>query len=117
MLAYSDRLFDSGVPCFGSCAGLQIAAIIAGGSVGPKKRQTELGVSRAITPTPEGLRHPMFFGRPMAFDASSTHGDEVQSLPTGATLLATSEATRVQAVEMRVGQSLFWGLGTTPRYP
>src|SRR5579875_3065343 len=74
VLTFSRALGESGIPCFGSCAGLQIATIVAGGQIGPKERQTELGIARAITPTPAGRNHPLLQGRPPAFDAPSIHG-------------------------------------------
>jgi GMP synthase (glutamine-hydrolysing) len=109
VLAFSRTLFESGLPCFGSCAGLQIAVMVSGGTVGPKARQTELGISRGIRTTLAGERHWLLRGRSPSFDATSLHEDEVKVLPAGAILLASSSKTHVQAVEMRVEASMFWG--------
>ncbi len=76
-------VFDAGVPCFGSCAGLHIAVAAAGGTVRRNPDGHEVGLARRIVPTAEGARHPLLEGRPAAFDAPAVHGDEVESLPRG----------------------------------
>ncbi|MFT8243225.1 type 1 glutamine amidotransferase [Roseomonas sp. BN140053] len=107
-------VFASGTPAFGSCAGLQVATVAAGGSVRPNARGHEAGFARRITPTPEGAAHPLLSGRPPAFDAPAIHSDEVEELPEGATLLASNGVTRVQAAEIRSGEGVFWGVQYHP---
>lgn len=107
------EVFASGAPSFGSCAGLQVATVAAGGSVRPMERR-EAGFARRIFPTPEGRDHPLLRGRPPAFDAPAIHTDEVASLPSGATLLASNETTEVQAAEIRCGSGIFWGVQYHP---
>ena len=107
-------VFASGTPAFGSCAGLQVAAVAAGGRVRPNARGHEAGFARRITPTEAGRSHPLLRGRPAAFDAPSIHSDEVEVLPNGATLLATNAVTGVQAAEIRHGPGVFWGVQYHP---
>jgi GMP synthase (glutamine-hydrolysing) len=114
VLAFTRAVFASGAPAFGSCAGLQLAVAAAGGEVGPREGGREAGFARRITPTAEGRRHPLLAGRPAAFDAPAIHSDEVRRLPPGATLLACSEGTAVQAAEIRFGAGLFWGVQYHP---
>ncbi|WP_019905871.1 type 1 glutamine amidotransferase [Methylobacterium sp. 77] len=106
--------FASGTPAFGSCAGLQLATVAAGGTVRPNSLGPEAGFARRITATDAGRFHPMLCGRPMAYDAPSIHTDEVETLPAGATLLAGNRATMVQAAEIRCDGGVFWGVQYHP---
>lgn len=107
-------VFAAGVPAFGSCAGLQIAVVAAGGSVKPRSPRMEAGFARGIVATAAGREHPLLAGRPLTWDAPAMHSDEVDRLPDGAVLLASTETTPVQAVEIRSGAGLFWGVQYHP---
>jgi GMP synthase (glutamine-hydrolysing) len=107
-------VFDAGVPSFGSCAGLQVATVAAGGAVRPSCRGREAGFARRITLTEAGHRHPLLAGRPASFDAPAFHSDEVETLPEGGTLLAFNTVTEVQAIEIRHGAGVFWGVQYHP---
>ena len=74
-------VFASGTPSFGSCAGLQVAVVAAGGSVRPSGNGREAGFARRIVPTGAGQKHPLLAGRPISFDAPAFHSDEVDTLP------------------------------------
>jgi GMP synthase (glutamine-hydrolysing) len=102
-------VFAAGVPAFGSCAGLQVATVAAGGRVRTMPKRLEAGFARRIAPNARGGAHPLLDGRPAAFDAPSIHSDEVEELPEGSVLLASNAATRVQAAEIRSGPGVFWG--------
>jgi GMP synthase (glutamine-hydrolysing) len=114
IIEFMRAVFHSGVPSFGSCAGLQIATVAAGGRVGEKAARREAGIARLIYQTPQGLTHPLLSGRSPSFDAPAVHSDEVQELPAGAILLASSKETKVQAAEIRVNNGLFWGVQYHP---
>ena len=107
-------VFASGTPAFGSCAGLHVAAVAAGGTVRVNRSGHESGFARRVTATPAGRDHPLLAGRPPAFDAPTLHADEVETLPDGALLLATNGATWVQAAEIRHGAGVFWGVQYHP---
>ena len=113
-VAFMRAVFASGTPAFGSCAGLQVATVAAGGSVRPNALRLEAGFARRITPTADGRSHPLLAGRPAAFDAPAIHTDEVDALPPGATLLAGNRLTAVQAAEIRFGGGVFWGVQYHP---
>lgn len=113
-LAFMRDVFASGAPSFGSCAGMQVAVAAAGGTVRKMPRRTEAGIARRITRTDAGRDHPLLAGRPLVWDAATIHGDEVERLPLGATCLATNSACTVQAVEIRHGPGLFWGVQYHP---
>ena len=55
-------VFAAGVPCFGSCWGLQVGVTAAGGSVVRNPRGREFGFGRRITLTNAGRDHAMFQG-------------------------------------------------------
>ncbi len=104
------------VPFFGSCWGLQVAAVAAGGTVHKNPRGREMGFARRITPLPAGAAHPLLQGRPAAFDAPCSHLDEVSSLPPDSTLLASNAISEVQALEIRHDGGTFWGVQYHPEY-
>lgn len=110
------RAFAAGVSQFGSCWAIQIAAVAAGGKVGANPRGREMGVARKILLTDAGREHPMYRGKPPAFDAFICHLDEVTELPVGATLLATNRFTHVQGLEVRHLDGVFWGVQYHPEY-
>lgn len=113
-LAFMGRVFASGTPSFGSCAGLQVACAAAGGKVRAMSHRDETGIARGIAATEAGRDHPLLAGRPPSWDALAIHGDEVEELPEGAILLAGNHAARVQAAEIRVGEGVFWGVQYHP---
>ncbi|KAA2232465.1 type 1 glutamine amidotransferase [Salinarimonas soli] len=113
-VGFMQAVFASGTPSFGSCAGLQLATVAAGGRVRPGARGREAGFARRITPTDSGAGHPLLRGRPSPYDAPAVHTDEVEALPPGAVLLAANRLTRVQAAEIRHGAGLFWGVQYHP---
>ena len=113
-LRFMRSVFASGTPSFGSCAGLQLAVAAAGGIVRKMPERIEAGVARRITPTEAGRNHPLLAGRPDSWDAPAIHGDEVESLPENATLLASNAVTKIQAAEIRHDGGVFWGVQYHP---
>ncbi len=113
---FARTAFQSGVPCFGSCWGLQVMMVALGGRVRAIPAGAELGVARSILLTDEGRVHPMYAGKPEVFDALCVHQDEVFELPAGAQLLAGNRVSDVQAVSLRDGERSFWGVQYHPEY-
>lgn len=109
-------VFSANVPFFGSCWGLQVAAVAAGGVVKTNPRGREMGFARKIMPNAAGLAHPLLQGRPAAFDAPCSHLDEVATLPPDSTLLASNSVSQVQAAEFRHAGGTFWGVQYHPEY-
>lgn len=109
-------LLQAGVPGFGSCWAAQLAVVAAGGACAPNPRGREFGVARAVALSDAGRAHPLFRGKPAIFDAFTSHADEVVTLPPGATLLASNDFTRVQAVHVRHGRASFQALQYHPEY-
>ena len=57
-------VYASRTPVFGSCWGLQIAAVAAEGDVQRNPLGREVGIARRILPTEAGRSHPMLAGSP-----------------------------------------------------
>jgi GMP synthase (glutamine-hydrolysing) len=110
------ELFARGVPIFGSCWGLQVAAVAAGGEVGPNPRGREIAFARKIALTAAGRDHPMHAGRAIIFDAPAVHGDELTKLPEHTIVTASNDMSKVQAAEIRFGHGVFWGVQYHPEY-
>ncbi len=108
--------FEVGVPQFGSCWGLQVAAVAVGGTVRVNPQGRELGIARQIALTPAGTQHPMYGGKRAPFDAIAVHMDEIHQLPPGATVLASNALSAVQAAEIRFKAGTFWGTQYHPEY-
>lgn len=109
-------VFEVGLPQYGSCWGVQMAAVAAGGEVAKNPRGREMAVARKVHLTPEGRAHPMYAGKPEVFDGFISHLDEVTRLPDDATLLATNAHTRVQAIEVRHRNGVYWATQYHPEY-
>lgn len=115
-IALLTRAAQAGLPAFGSCWGLQIAAVAAGGQVAFNPRGREVGIARKIELNEEGRAHPMFSGKRRVFDAPCIHYDEVIRLPEGATLLASNAHSEVQAAVIPLGNSEVWAVQYHPEF-
>jgi GMP synthase (glutamine-hydrolysing) len=110
------NVLASGTPVFGSCWGLQLLTVAAGGSVRPNPRGREIGFSRSVRLTQAGRAHAMYNGKSDTFEAVTVHLDEVEALPSGTTILAVNAMTGVQAAEIRQGSTVAWGVQYHPEY-
>jgi GMP synthase (glutamine-hydrolysing) len=108
---------NCGTPVFGSCWGLQVLTVAAGGVVRKNPKGREIGFGRRIKLTEPGRRHSMYVGKPEVFNAPTVHLDEVETLAPGTTVLATNEISDVQSAEIRVNGSIAWGVQYHPEYP
>ena len=109
-------IYKSGVPFFGSCWGLQVATVAAGGDVRRNPRGRELGIARKITLTGFGRSHAMHAGRAAIFDAPCVHLDEVGISPEGLTVTAFNHVSDVQAAEIHHDGGVFWGVQYHPEF-
>ncbi len=109
-------IFEAGIPQYGSCWGVQMAAVAAGGEVRKNPNGREWCFARDITLTEAGRSHPLYDGKPSRFDGFIMHLDEVTRLPERATLLATNGHTKVQALEVLHRDGTFWATQYHPEY-
>ncbi len=105
-----------GTPIFGSCWGLQLITVSAGGSVRRNPKGREIGFGRRIRLTEAGRKHQMYVGKVDVFNAPTVHLDEVETLPPGCTVLATNEISDVQSAEIKLNGATAWGVQYHPEY-
>jgi len=108
--------FRVGVPQYGTCWGIQIAAVAAGGTVAANPGGREMGIARKIILSATGRGHPLYENKPTTFDGYVSHFDEVTHVPPGADVLAGNAFTRVQALTVHHDKGTFWGLQYHPEY-
>ncbi len=108
--------YQIGVPSFGSCWGLQISVVAAGGKVGSNPRGKEMGIARKIRLTPEGENHPLFQGKPPVYEAYISHDDMVTEVPAGGVILSGNDFTPVQALAVTHKKGTFWSVQYHPEY-
>lgn len=111
-IRFAMELLDAGKACWGSCWGIQLASLVAGGEVAVDPRGREWGIARNITLTGAAATAPMHHGKPTTFDAFIMHLDEVSRLPDGIPALATNQHTPVQAAII----GTFWATQYHPEY-
>lgn len=108
--------FDAGVPSFGSCWAVHVAVTAAGGRCEANPRGREFGIARKIILNDAGIAHPMFAGKPIAFDALTSHEDHVVEVGPTTTVLAGNAFSTVQAVHVERGRGSFWAVQYHPEY-
>jgi GMP synthase (glutamine-hydrolysing) len=110
------EIFRSGTAFLGSCWGVQMAAVAAGGDVRRNPLGRELAFARNIAPTAAGREHPLLAGRPAAYDAPAIHLDIIAAPPPDCTVLAANALAPVQAAEIRHEGGVFWGIQYHPEF-
>ncbi|MBU6156858.1 MAG: type 1 glutamine amidotransferase [Alphaproteobacteria bacterium] len=109
-------VFETDTPFFGSCWGLQVATVAAGGTVRRNPKGREIGFARSICLTEAGEEHDLFWDKPTVFDAITVHLDEIEETARGTTILATNAWSAVQAAEIKTRRCTFWGVQYHPEY-
>jgi len=109
-------LFENHITTFGSCWGIQIAAVALNGTVELNPRGREVGIGRKVSLTAEGRDHPMFAGKKAVFEAFMSHSDEVTKVPSAAVVTAGNDHSSVQAMSVRHGETESWFVQYHPEY-
>ena len=109
-------MFETDRPIWGSCWGLQVAVLAAGGEVQACKNGREWISARKVRLNADGVAHDMFQGKASQFDALVMHTDEVSRLPDNAKLLAGNGHSDVQAIELQLEKTTFWGTQYHPEF-
>ena len=81
-------------PVLGICAGMQLQARFAGGSVGHSPAGLETGFAPVDVLEEDGL----FRGLPRRIDVYQHHGDQIETLPASFRVLARSETCAIEAI-------------------
>ncbi len=101
--AIREAVIDRGMPYLGLCLGHQLLADALGGEVASASTP-EIGILE-VDLTESGRRSKLFSGLPETCRCLQWHSAEVTREPTGAEVLASSPACRVQA--MAIGDRVF----------
>lgn len=115
-LDFAETIFDSGTPLYGSCWGMQVATVVAGGKVDKSKNQLEIGISKPILLTDAGKDSPLFKDRNDNYQALCIHYDEVAKIPKNAIVLAYNEHSKVQAMTFNYKKGSFFGVQYHPEF-
>ncbi len=115
-IEFSRAIYDVGRPQYGSCWGVQMAAVAAGGQVQKNPKGREWAFARDIELTEAGKAHPLYRGKPHHFDGFIMHLDIVTRVPEGGTLLAANAHSPVQALSVKCGKGTFWATQYHPEY-
>jgi GMP synthase (glutamine-hydrolysing) len=110
------EVLKSKTPLFGSCWGLQVVTVAAGGAVRANPKGREIGIARRIALTTAGREHAMYAGKASVFDAITVHLDEVETLAPGSTVLAANAQSDVQAAEIRQDGAVAWAVQYHPEF-
>jgi GMP synthase (glutamine-hydrolysing) len=105
----SAELFDLGVPILGICYGVQLTALLLGGQVIPAERR-EYG--RATVKVKDAS--DLFHGFPVDQDLAvwMSHGDRIESLPSG--FAVVGESANCPAAAVAAPGRKFWGVQFHP---
>lgn len=115
-IQFAQQIYELGVPSFGSCWAVQIAAVAAGGMCAANPFGREMGISRKIALTDAGRGHPMYEGKPSVFDAFTSHEDEITHCPASSLILATNNHSLIQALSANFRGGPWWGVQYHPEY-
>ncbi|MCL4393324.1 MAG: type 1 glutamine amidotransferase [Chloroflexi bacterium] len=115
-IEFCKAIYDVGKPQYGSCWGVQMAAVAAGGEVQKNPKGREWAFARDIHLTDAGSKHPLYRGKPKQFDGFIMHLDVVTRIPEGGTLLASNAHSNVQSLEVKHGKGTFWATQYHPEY-
>ncbi len=115
-IEFASELFWKGVPSYGSCWGLQISTLAAGGEVRENPKGREWAIAKNITTTAAGKKSRLLKGKPEKYQGFIMHLDEVIVLPAGVKPLSGNTHTGVQALEIKKGKGEFWSCQYHPEY-
>jgi GMP synthase (glutamine-hydrolysing) len=115
-IEFARALMNAGAASYGSCWGIQMAALVGGGEVAVNPRGREWGIARDIELNDAARTSPMLEGKPEKFDAFIMHLDEVTRLPQGTASLGGNAHTSIQAAVLENDGATFWGLQYHPEY-
>lgn len=115
-IEFAKAIYEYGIPSYGSCWGVQMAAVAAGGEVKKSPKGREWGIGRTIRKTTDGRNGMLLDGKPDIYDGFVMHLDEVTRLPEGGTILASNDHCEVQAIEVKHKRGTFWATQYHPEY-
>jgi len=115
-LNFAEAVFESGVPFYGSCWGMQVATVVAGGEVALSGNGLEFGICKPIELTELGRQSPFFPHRKVPYSALCIHYDEVTRAPKNAQILARNTHSKIQAMTFDHKNGSFFGVQYHPEF-
>ena len=108
--------FQSQIPIYGSCWGLQVAVYTAGGKVVFSKNGYEIGIMENLKLTHEGKNHFLFKNKNNPISSFCVHKDYIEQIPQNSTILAYNNFCPVQALEIKYKGGIFVGVQYHPEF-
>lgn len=108
-----ESVFKARLPAFGSCNGMQLAAVVLGGTSQAAAAGLEIGLAQNIQLTREGSKHPLHRNRENGFCCPCIHRDQVSTLPSGAVVTAENDHS-IQGMVFESTGVNFWGVQYHP---
>ena len=96
------------------CWGMQVAVTVAGGEVKKCLKGTHRGIAHNIEINENGLKHPIYKNKNKKFNTPAFNFDEVATIPSNSTLLASNKINKVMGLNFKVGASDIWGIQYHP---
>src|SRR5690606_9673166 len=115
-LNFAQEVFASGVPFYGSCWGMQVATVVAGGEVALNRNGLEFGISKPIELTDLGRQSSFLSHRKAPYSVLCIHFDEVVKVPENAHILAGNSHSKVQAMTIDHKNGSFFGVQYHPEF-
>ncbi len=112
----AETAYEVGTPSWGSCWGIQMAAVAAGGTVIRNPKGREMGIGRKIAKTEAGRNHPMLEGKADIYYGFESHYDIVDKLPEGAVVLSVNPFSGIQSMIVEHKKGVFWATQYHPEY-
>ena len=96
------------------CWGMQVAVTVAGGEVKKCLKGTHRGIAHNIEINENGLKHPIYKNKNKKFNTPAFNFDEVSTIPSNSTLLASNKINKVMGLNFKAGVSEIWGIQYHP---
>jgi len=107
-------IFEEGIPCYGSCWGIQLACVVAGGKVKKNKNGFEWNIARNIKKV--NKQSLLLKGKPDTYDGLVFHEYEISKVPKNSIISSIGNHTSVQSLEINCKKGTFWGTQYHPEY-
>jgi len=96
------------------CWGMQVAVTAAGGEVKKGVKGSHIGIANDIELTNQGLNNPFYKHKNNKFNTPAFNFDEVVTVPTDTTHLASNKINNIQGLNFKAGVSEVWGIQYHP---
>ena len=113
-ISFMKECFKSIKKMLAICWGMQVAVTAAGGEVKKGINGSHIGIANGIELTTDGLKNPLYKDKKIKFNTPAFNFDEVVTLPTAATHLASNKINKIQSLNFKSGATEIWGLQYHP---